>query len=128
MAGEDRRYTAWLRRQDCAACGEPGPCEAHHAESGTTYSPELPKPRKALEGQRARGAQRSHDHCAFPMHGETCHRNAWHGKRGRFKGWTRKRRDAWEADQIRLHRRRYAMQFPTRVPAGVVDTTEGDLF
>ncbi len=61
------------------------------------------------------------------MHGESCHRNEWHGKRGRFAGWTRKRRDAWEAEQVRRHRRRYAMQCPTRVVV-VADDSEPDLF
>jgi hypothetical protein len=126
LADEDKRYQGFLRGQPCAACGGDGPCEVHHAESGTTYSPELPIPAKAIPGARARGAQRSHDHCGIPMHGPTCHRAEWHGKKGRFKGWTRERRDAWEADQIRKYRRRYAMQFPSRVPT--VDATEGDQF
>ena len=128
MADEDKRYCGWLRRQDCAACGGSGPCEVHHAESGTTYSAEEPVPPKSIPGARARGAQRSHDHFGIPMHGESCHRAQWHGKTGRFAGWSRARRDAWEADQVRIHRRRYAMQFPTRVLASVVDNAEGDLF
>lgn len=111
MAGEDRRYTSYLRTQPCAACGTKFQIEAHHSLHGTTYSPEAARPPKAIPGARKGGAQKSHDHFAIPL----ClkdHEPGIHKLGGFFEGWSRGEADAWEAEQVQIHRNRYAMQRP----------------
>jgi len=105
MAGELPHYAQWIRRQRCAACGGPGPCEPHHAESGTTYDPTGPVPSKSA-GPRRGKSQRSHDYFLIPLHSK-CHVAHFHGHAGPFEGWTRQQRDDWEGQQVALHRDRY---------------------
>lgn len=111
MAGEDRRYTSWLHTQPCAACGTTFQIQVHHSLHGTTYSPEGPRPPKAIEGARKGGAQKSHDHFGLPL----ClkdHEPGIHKLGGFFQGWSRQQADEWEAEQVQIHRNRYAMQYP----------------
>lgn len=111
MAGEDKRYTDWLRTQPCARCQTEFRIEVHHPLWGTTYSPELPRPAKAIEGARKGKGQKSHDHYGIPLcikdHVPGIHRGG-----GSFSGMTPDDREAWEREQIALHRQRYAMQSP----------------
>lgn len=116
MANEDRRYTAWIHTQPCAACGTRLQVQVHHALYGTTYSPEETRPSKAIEGARRGGAQRSHDYFSLPMCLK-CHIPGIHELGGFFDGWTREEANAWEAEQVASHRNRYAMQAPP--PAAV---------
>lgn len=110
MAGEDPRYTSWVRTQPCAACAGPGPCEPHHALSGTTYSPDEPRPAKAIEGARKGKSQRAHDHFAIPLHAR-CHAQ-FHRGTGLFAGMSPEQRDEWERVEVRRYRNRYACQAP----------------
>ncbi len=95
------------------SCGGPGPCEPHHALSGMTYSPELPRPAKAIEGARKGKSQKSHDHYAFALHIK-CHAQ-FHRGTGAFAGKTPAERDTWEQDCVTKSRQRYAMQAPQRI-------------
>lgn len=115
MADEDRRYTTWIRTQPCAACQTELRIEPHHALYGTTYSPEETKPAKAIEGARKGMAQRSHDYFAIPMCMK-CHVPGIHKLGGFFAGWTREAASAWEEKQVGIHRNRYAMRQPSRIP------------
>jgi hypothetical protein len=111
LAGEDTRYVAWIRTQPCAACGTTLQIEPHHALSGTTYSPEGPRPAKAIPGARKGKSQRSHDHFCIPL----CikdHEPGFHQGHGYFEGWSPRERDDWEMAQVGIHRNRYAMQCP----------------
>ncbi len=112
---QDPRYLNWVRAQECMACGGPGPCEAHHALSGTTYSPDEGRPAKAIEGARKGKGQKAHDHFAFALH-IRCHAQFHRGK-GFASGWSPEERDAWERDCVAKSRNRYAMQAP--VPASM---------
>jgi hypothetical protein len=105
VAGELPHYSQWIRRQRCASCGGPGPCEPHHAESGTTYDPTGPVPSKSA-GPRRGKSQRSHDYFLIPLHSK-CHVAHFHGHAGPFEGWTRQQRDDWEGQQVAAHRDRY---------------------
>jgi hypothetical protein len=116
MAGEDARYTKWVRAQPCAACGGPGPSEPHHALSGTTYSPDEARPAKAIPNARKGKAQRAHDHFAIPLH-TRCHAQ-FHRGTGMFSEMSPEQRDAWEQREVREHRNRYAMQCPVPVIVG----------
>lgn len=111
MAGEDKRYTDWIRTQPCTACATSLRIEPHHALYGTTYSPEETKPAKAIEGARKGMAQRSHDYFSIPLCMK-CHIPGIHKLGGFFAGWSRERANAWEEEQVGIHRRRYAMQSP----------------
>lgn len=111
MAGEDPRYTNWVRTQPCAACSGPGPCEPHHALSGTTYSPDETRPAKAIPNARKGKAQRAHDHFAIPLH-TRCHAQ-FHRGTGLFSDMSPEQRDKWESDEVRRYRTRYACQCPT---------------
>lgn len=110
---DDPRYINWVRVQDCAACGGPGPCEAHHALSGLTYSPDEPIPAKAIPNARKGKSQKSHDHYAFALH-LRCHAQLHRGT-GPWSDKTPEERDAWERDCVARSRARYAMTNP--VPA-----------
>lgn len=107
MAGEDPIYLNWLRSQPCAA---PEPCnrrcfDPHHSTNGSTVSPdELPRG-KQLGGRRGKG-QRAHDHFAFSLCKK--HHDDFHDEAGVFAGWTKAQRRAWQDEQVRLHRARYA--------------------
>jgi hypothetical protein len=116
LAGEDKRYTDWIRTQPCAACGTVLAIDPHHALYGTTYSPDEPRPPKAIEGARKGAAQRSHDYFAIPMCLK-CHEPGIHQLRGFFAGWSRTQANGWEEEQVRAHRNRYAMQEPERLSA-----------
>lgn len=115
MAGEEKRYTDWVRQQPCAACETRLRIEPHHSLYGTTYSPEGTKPAKSIEGARKGMAQRSHDYFALPLCMK-CHIPGIHKLGGFFAGWSRDEANAWEAKQVGIHRRRYAMQAPVPVP------------
>ena len=60
MAGEDRPYSMWIRRQACAMCGKKGNVEQHHMSG-------------AGMGRRA------HDHESMPL----CH-SCHHVRLGRL--------------------------------------------
>lgn len=81
MAGEDPEHVKRVRAMPCAACGAtPAGCAHHKMGAGM--------------------GRRAHDHMAIPLcHG--CHMNL-HALRGRFKGWDRERRRAWEDGAVRL--------------------------
>ncbi len=111
MAGEDKRYTDWLRKQPCARCETEFRIEVHHPLWGTTYSPELPRPPKAIEGARKGKGQKSHDHYGLPLCIK-CHIPGIHRGGGSFEGMTPDEREAWEREQIPIYRNRYAMQSP----------------
>lgn len=115
MAGELPAYSNWIRQQPCAWCFGPGPCDPHHAESGTTYDPDEAPPAKSAGPKRGRG-QRSHDKWLIPLH-MRCHRQ-FTDRTGPFDGWTKEQAGKWEHDQVRRHRQRYAMQHPDRFVAG----------
>lgn len=112
MAGELPEYSSWIRKQACAGCLGPGPCDPHHAHCGTTYDPDERPPAKSAGPKRGRG-QRSHDKWLIPMH-VRCHRQ-FTDSSGPYRDWNNERRDAWERDQVRIHRERYAMQAPEPV-------------
>lgn len=119
MAGELPRYTTWIRTQPCAACRTELRIAPHHSLYGTTYSPEDVKPKKAIEGARKGMAQKSHDYFSIPLCMK-CHVPGIHKLGGYFEGWTREAANAWEEQQVAIHRQRYAMQSPepAAVPAG----------
>lgn len=112
MAGELPHYSNWIRGRNCAACLGPGPCDPHHAHSGTTYDPDLPPPLKSAGPKRGR-SQRSHDKWLIPLH-FSCH-GEFTDHRGRFRDWSPEERDAWEHDEVAKHRRAYAMAYPERL-------------
>ena len=56
-------------------------------------------------------AQRSHDYFSIPLCMK-CHIPGIHKLGGFFAGWTREQANEWEAEQVRIHRNRYAMQAP----------------
>ena len=114
MADEDRRYTTWIRTQPCAACQTELRISPHHSLYGTTYSPEDTKPRKAIPNARKGMAQKSHDYFAIPLCMK-CHVPGIHDLGGFFAGWSREQANAWEEQQVGIHRRRYAMQTPERI-------------
>lgn len=116
MSDQDRRYTAWVVTQPCCACGTTLQIAPHHSLYGTTYSPEEPRPPKAIEGARKGGAQKSHDYFQIPLCIK-CHVPGIHKLGGFFAGWSRAEADAFEANQVAIHRNRYAMQHPE--PAAV---------
>lgn len=115
MAGESPRYLSWLRTQPCARCGVGYGIEAHHPLWATTYSPEETRPAKAIEGARKGKGQKCHDHFALPLCLK-CHIPGIHRGGGHFHGTTVEEREAWEREQIPLHRQRYAMQSPGPAP------------
>lgn len=76
MAGEDRKYADWIRRQPCAKCGCSGPSECHHKTGGGM-------------------GLRAHDHDSMPLCSD-CHRALHNGvmlkaNRRRFENRTVKR-------------------------------------
>lgn len=117
MAGEDKRYTSWIRTQPCAVCGTTFGVQPHHALYGTTYSPDEARPAKALEGARKGMAQRSHDYFAVPLCMK-CHIPGIHKLGGFFDGWSRAQANEWEEAQVHIHRNRYATQCPTPATPG----------
>lgn len=121
MAGEDPRYTAWLHDQPCSRCGTVLGVEVHHPLWGTTYSPELPRPLKAIPNAKKGKAQRSHDHFAIPLCFKSCHEPGIHQGGGAFANTTPAERELFERVQITIHRRRYAMQFPERIGEQLVE-------
>jgi hypothetical protein len=111
MAGEDPRYCAWLRKQPCAKCLATYGIEVHHPLWATTYSPEEARPAKAIPGARKGKGQRCHDHFGLPLCLK-CHVPGIHNGGGHFAGTAVEEREAWEREQIPVHRQRYAMQAP----------------
>ncbi len=104
MAGEDSRYTSWIRLQRCAACLGIGPCHAHHSTNGGTDSPDGPRSPKSFGGRRGK-SQKAHDHHCIPMH-HKCHAN-FHDKKGQFAGWTKEQQRAWQDEQVAAWRGLY---------------------
>lgn len=95
MAGEDKKYIAWIRRQRCRKCGYGNAydvasstmiCHAHHMTGG------------------GMGAK-SHDHDAMPLC-YVCHANL-HELSGGFTGWTKKQLRNWQQDQVDYCRKAY---------------------
>lgn len=95
------------------ACGGPGPCEAHHALYGTTYSPDEGRPAKAIPGARKGKSQKSHDTFAFALH-LRCHAQ-FHRGTGFAAGWSPEERDAFEQDCVLKSRTRYLAGEPAQV-------------
>ncbi len=122
MAGEDARYEQWIRTQPCARCGTTFRIEVHHALWGTTYSPEGPVPRKSIEGARKGKGQKSHSHFSTPLCIK-CHVPGIHRGGGSFSGTTPEEREAWEREQIAIHRNRYAMQSPEPIASGTATSS-----
>ncbi len=118
MAGELNHYSSWIRRQPCRACLGPGPCDPHHAQSGTTYDPDEPVPLKSAGPKRGRG-QRTHDKWLISLH-LRCHAQ-FTENRGRFKDWTKQERAVWEHDQVAELREKYAKEYPDRVGEGAAE-------
>jgi hypothetical protein len=117
MAGEDPRYTAFLRTQPCARCGVTYGIEVHHPLWAPTYNPDEPKPPKAIEGARKGKGQKCHDCFCLPLCFATCHIPGIHRGGGHFTGMTVEEREAWEREQIALHRERYAAEAPAPAAA-----------
>jgi hypothetical protein len=121
MAGEDPRYTAFLRKQPCAKCFQGWGIEVHHPLWATTYSDEEARPAKAIPNAKKGKGQRCHDHFALPLCLK-CHVPGIHEGGGHFSGMSVEEREAWEREQIPVHRNRYAMQCPEPIasptPAG----------
>lgn len=82
MAGEDRPYLEWVRRQRCVAPsgGCTGPVQAHHAGLDRGLS------------------QKAHDRTAIPL----ClgHHTDWHGAGGCFRSMGREDRREWAREKI----------------------------
>lgn len=95
MAGEDRKYLAWVARQPCALYGRDchGDVVAHHRTGGGT------------------GA-RAHDHDTIPL----CfaHHQQFHDLNGFFKGWTKEIIREWQDLEVRIQQARFrlARTFP----------------
>jgi hypothetical protein len=97
MAGEDPRYTAWIRSQGChlKAQGNAKPCfgriEAHHP----TYL-------------RTTGSDgRAHDNTAIPLCAQ--HHAELHSLSGVFRGMTRDVLRIWQGARIDEYRGRYVL-------------------
>lgn len=121
MAG-DARYSRWIHQQPCAVCGTTIQVQGHHALYGTTYSPDDTRPAKAIEGARKGMAQKSHDFFLIPL----ClkhHEPGIHKLGNHFEGWSRSEANAWEEEQVSIHRNRYAMLAPELAPGDVRATT-----
>lgn len=73
MAHEDKRYTDFVKRRPCCACGKAGG-DAHH---------------KVGAGM----GLRSHDSTCVPLC-RGCHDDA-HALRGLFRGWSREKMSEW---------------------------------
>jgi hypothetical protein len=112
----DARYSRWIHTQPCAVCDTTLQVEGHHSLYGTTYSPEDARPTKAIEGARKGMAQKSHDYFLIPL----ClkhHEPGIHQLGNYFEGWSRAEANAWEEEQVGIHRNRYAMQAPAPAAA-----------
>lgn len=94
MAGEDKKYTGWLRTQACRGCDR-------HLESIS--------PHHSTGGGKGMST-RNHDHTAMPMCSD-CHAEL-HQFKGRFKAMTRHMRDRWQKDQVDYLRRIYVDDMP----------------
>jgi hypothetical protein len=116
MARELPEYANWIRRQPCAACGGPGPCEVHHSTVGETHAPG-DRPEKALPGKRGK-SQRAHDYYAIALH-IRCHAQL-HTLSGFFRGWTGEQLAAWQREQVQAHRERYEAETGRHAGAGLV--------
>lgn len=97
MAGEDRKYSRWIRSLPCAMCGAPGPSDQHH-----------------LGG--AGMALRSHDHESLPLcfsrpERAGCHVDGLHSARGRFAAMGKDQRKAWERETAARLRSDYLSAF-----------------
>lgn len=97
MAGEDRRYLAWIRTQPCCSCSPGyvdglgvcgGPVEAHHKTG-------------AGMGLRA------HDHETMPLCAK--HHKQLHEFTGMFEHDSRMSRLAWQERRIAEHQKRYSL-------------------
>lgn len=95
MPGEDKEYTKWLRAKPCSMCGSSDsfndPIQIHHSTR-----------RRAL-------GRRAHDHDSMPLC-LRCHRH-FHDAAGRFAGWTRGMRRAWQGEMVRKLRAEYEACF-----------------
>jgi hypothetical protein len=89
VAGEDSRYTAWLRTQPCCRCGV-CPCGEVHHRSGAGL------------------ALRSHDDEGMPLC-HACHMDL-HALTGQFKGWPKEARREWEKAMVALSRSAFRHQ------------------
>lgn len=114
MANEEPHRANWIRRQRCRACGGPGPCQLHHAESGTTYDPDERPPSKSAGPKRGKG-QRCHDKWGMSLHLK-CHAD-FTDHRGFCEGWSDQARAQWEHDQVAEMRKLYDEEFPNGDPA-----------
>jgi hypothetical protein len=93
MAGEDREYVGWVKRQKCrmaAHGGCQGGIEAHHAGLDRGLS------------------QRAHDSSCIPLC--TYHHRCWHDASGPFKTFKRAERCTWSEDQIIEMREKWEMR------------------
>lgn len=84
MAGEDPKYTSWVRTLKCCACGAHPPTHAHHMTG-------------AGMGKRA------HDDTCIPLC-VRCHSDL-HGFRGRFANMSREERRLWQEKHVADTRR-----------------------
>lgn len=79
MAGDDLKYASWIRRQPCAMCGRPGPCQVHH---------------RTGSGMGLRAKDRDSMPLCAKCHGEL------HSLSGRFKDFDRERLREWQKAQV----------------------------
>jgi hypothetical protein len=86
MAGEERKYSEWIKRQPCHQCDR-GPRSHQHHVTG--------------EGL----ALRAHDFLSMPL----CHRchMAFHSLNGPFKGWDKARCAQWQQEAVVHYRSRF---------------------
>lgn len=120
MAGESPHYTNFIRTQPCAACASRLRIEVHHALYGTTYSPDEPRPPKAIPNARKGGAQKSHDWFSIPLCMKD-HTPGLHKMAGFFAGRTGEWLETWEREQVEEMHRRYDAEFPTGEPVSKPD-------
>jgi len=116
MAGELRHFTCFVRGRPCAACGSTIRIEVHHALYGTTYSPDDPRPSKAIPNARKGASQKSHDWFSVPLCGRD-HTPGLHKLAGFFEGWTGEQLEIWEREQVEEMHRLYDAEFPNGDPA-----------
>jgi hypothetical protein len=116
LAGESPHYTRFVRARPCAACGTLIRVEVHHALYGTTYSPDEPRPSKAIPNARKGAAQKSHDFFSIPLCGRD-HTPGLHKMAGFFEGWTGEQLEVWERKQVEEMHKLYDEEFPNGDPA-----------
>lgn len=86
----DARWLSFIRSLPCCMCLAPPPSEAHHS---LAHKPGL--------------GMKASDHHTLPLCGgpQGCHAGL-HTYQGRFKGWTREQRKAWERGKVDLYQPR----------------------